>query len=177
MKLYSTRKLIILSLLTTSGILLFAVEGFLPQPLPGGKIGLSHIATLIALYLYDLEEALWVVLLRILIVSLLLGGFFTPVFYFALTGGVLATLVMGIVKNNHFGISIVGNSVLGAFTHNSSQLILAYALFVRKAEIFWLFPYLTLVSIISGTLIGVLSKFLIDSIQKINNKNLAEIKV
>ena len=176
MKHHSTKKLIVLSLLTASGLLLFGIESFLPQPLPGGKIGLSHIATLLALYLYDVEAAFWVVLLRIFIVALLFGGFFNPIFYFALTGGVLATAVMGVVKANRWGISIVGNSILGAFTHNTSQLILAYFLFVRKGELFWLFPYLTLVSIVSGTLIGVFSKLLINYIQKSDDRSLSEIK-
>ncbi len=176
MKQYSIKNLIVLSLLTATGLLLFGLESFLPQPLPGGKIGLSHIATLLALYLFDVEAAFWVVLLRIFIVALLFGGFFNPVFYFALTGGVLATAVMGVVKTNRWGISIVGNSIMGAFTHNTSQLALAYFLFVRKSEIFWLFPYLTLISIVSGTLIGVLSKLLINYIQKIDDTSLAETK-
>jgi len=173
----SIKKLIILSLLTASGLLLFGIESFLPQPLPGGKIGLSHIATLLALYLFDVKAAFWVVLLRIFITALLFGGFFNPIFYFALTGGVLATAVMGVVKTNRWEISIVGNSILGAFAHNTSQLILAYFLFVRKSELFWLFPYLTLVSIASGTLIGVLSKLLINYITKIEEKNPVEINV
>ncbi|NOY77401.1 MAG: Gx transporter family protein [Calditrichaeota bacterium] len=173
----SLKKWIILSLLTASGLLLFGIESFLPQPLPGGKIGLSHIATLLALYLFDVEAAFWVVLLRIFITALLFGGFFNPVFYFALTGGVLATAVMGVVKTYGRGISIVGNSILGAFTHNTSQLILAYFLFVRSGELFWLFPYLTLVSIVSGTLIGVLSKLLLDYIIKIEEKNLTEANI
>ena len=155
-----------LSLLAAAGILLFGVESFLPQPLPGGKIGLSHVATLLALYGLGLPEAFIVVLLRVVMVALFTGGFFNPVFWFALGGGVAATTAMGAVKHYLHGVSIVGNSMVGAFVHNTTQLLLAYLVLVRQEELFVLFPYLTLVSVVSGFFVGVLSKFLLNYVKK-----------
>ncbi len=162
----SVRKMTLLALLTATGILLFGAESFLPQPLPGGKIGLSHVATLLALYGLGLPEAFTVVLLRVILVALFGGGFLNPVFWFALGGGVVATGTMGAVKRWARGVSIVGNSMVGAFAHNITQLLLAYFLLVRRAGLFALFPYLTLVSVISGFLVGILSKFLLDYVEK-----------
>ncbi len=162
----TVRKMTLLSLLAAAGILLFGAESFLPQPLPGGKIGLSHVATLLALYGLGLPEAFAVVLLRIVLVALFLGGFFNPVFWFALSGGVAATAVMGGVKQWGTGISLVGNSMLGAFAHNSTQLLLAYFILVRKAGLFTLFPYLTLVSVVSGFFVGVVSDYLLKVLVK-----------
>ncbi len=162
----SVRKMTLLALLAAAGILLFGAESFLPQPLPGGKIGLSHVATLLALYGLGLPEAFTVVLLRVILVALFVGGFLNPVFWFALSGGVVATAAMGAVKQWAHGVSIVGNSLVGAFAHNTTQLLLAYFILVRRPGLFALFPYLTLVSVVSGFFVGVLSEFLLNYVQK-----------
>lgn len=156
----------LLGLLAAAGILLFGAESFLPQPLPGGKIGLSHVATLLALYGLGLSEAFAVVLLRVVLVALFTGGFLNPVFWFALGGGVAATAAMGAVKRWARGVSVVGNSMVGAFTHNTTQLFLAYFVLVRREELLVLFPYLTLVSVVSGFFVGVLSKILLNYVKK-----------
>ncbi|HDI52290.1 heptaprenyl diphosphate synthase [candidate division KSB1 bacterium] len=154
-------RLVILALLTAGGVGLFVFESLLPQPLPGGKIGLSQVATIFALYLFGLPSAFAVILMRIFITSLLMGTMLNPIFIFALAGGIVSTLTMGLVRRYVGAITILGNSVLGALTHNATQLVVAYVVYIHQSEIFWLLPYLILISLVAGLGIGLVTRLLL----------------
>jgi len=154
------QKILILTLMIAIGLMLFMFEIFLPQPIPGGKIGLSQLVTLLVLVWFGWLEALVVVLLRVVIGSLILGTLFNPIFLLGFAGAIVSLLVMTFVYQNLKKFSIIGVSIFGALFHNLTQLCLAYWLFVPKSEIFWLIPYFILVSLFSGLLIGFTTWFL-----------------
>jgi len=60
-----TRRLIYLSLLVSFGIVLHIVEAFIPLPIyiPGAKLGLANIITLLVLVLYGFKDGLIVSIL------------------------------------------------------------------------------------------------------------------
>jgi len=151
-----------ISLLVGLGLILFLFESLIPRPLPWVKPGLAHIATLLALFLIGNWAAFWVVLLRVIIGSLLLGSLFNPAFALALGGGIAATIVM-IVSKRYFSqtFSIYGISILGAFIHNTVQLALANALFVHRVEIFFLVPIMALTSIITGFIVAFVANLIL----------------
>ena len=66
---FSLRKLTVLSLMTALSLMIFFVESLLPSPvpIPGIKLGLSNIVTLILLNRYGARDALPVLLCRILL--------------------------------------------------------------------------------------------------------------
>ncbi len=127
-----TRRLVILSMLAACGLILFVFESFLPL-LPWSRPGLGNVATILALLFFGFSDAVKVTLLRVVLGSLILGRLFTPVFVFALTGGLASVLVMSFVHRytkKVFGP--IGISVLGAASHNMVQIVVAYLLFVKR---------------------------------------------
>lgn len=149
----STKRLTRLSMLLAISIVLAIVEAFLPAiPIPGVKLGLANVITLIILVVYDKKDAFIVLLLRVLLVSLLRGTFLNISFYMSLSGGIVAYTFMLItmyVKK----FSLVGVSISGAFGHSIGQIFMAIILLSTPALVYY-FPYILLLSITTGVLTG-----------------------
>lgn len=160
-----TREMVLLALLVALAIVLRGLETLIPNPLPWIRIGLANIMTLLAILLFGLKSGLLLTILRVFIASLLFGTFLSPTFLLSVSAGICSTLAMG-GMHVLFGktFSPVGISVLGGFTHNLVQLCVAYVVIVKHAEIFYLFPILSLVGIISGLFNGVVVIFVYNHI-------------
>ena len=104
-----------IALLTALSLILFILEGFLPLPLPvpGAKLGLAAIVTLIALYLLPARDAALMLTLRIILASVF-GGGLAPMIY-SLAGGAASFAAMVLLKR-YTQLSIVGISAAGGFT-------------------------------------------------------------
>lgn len=148
------KKVMVLTVMVTIGLILFSFEVYLPGPIPGGRIGLSQLVTLLALVWFGWREALLVVTLRVITGNLILGTMFNPVFLLGLSGAFVSLAAMALVYCNTKKLSIIGISVIGALTHNITQLFMAHLLFIKSKEIFWLVPYFIWASLFSGLLIG-----------------------
>ena len=146
-----------IALLTTLSLILFLLEGMMPLPLPvpGAKLGLAAIATLIALeVLPHTRDALTVLLLRILLASFL-GGGPAPMLY-SLAGGLGSFSAMVFLKK-HTSLSIISISAAGGFMHNIAQLTVA-AIVMQTAALFFYAPVLGLIGTAAGVGIGLLSQ-------------------
>jgi heptaprenyl diphosphate synthase len=153
----SNRKLARLALLVSVGLILYIFEAYIPQPLPWVRIGLANMVSLLALVLWGFWEALAVLLMRVLLGSIFTGTILSPVFPFALVGGLASVMTMGVARRFLCPpLSVVGISVLGALAHNVSQLLLAYGLYIRRSELFFLLPPLLLSTLLTGCLIGLI---------------------
>jgi len=150
----STRRLTHLSLLVSIGLALSVIESTLPPlfPIPGAKLGLANIATVIALYLYGPAMALEVTLYRSILGGVLRGSLVG--LFLSFSGGLLSTILM-ILLFTLFSryLSQVGISVAGAVTHNATQLACAYLL-VRHTALFLYLPYMILIAIPTGLVVG-----------------------
>ena len=93
-----------IALLTALSLILFVLEGFLPLPLPvpGAKLGLAAIVTLIALHLLPTRDAALMLTLRIFLASAL-GGGLAPMLY-SLAGGAASFAAMVLLKKKHAAI-------------------------------------------------------------------------
>ena len=161
--LLTNSKLVRLSLLVGVGLILFLFESLIPRPLPWLKPGLAHIATLLAIYMMGLSEAIIVVIIRVFAGSLLLGSLFNPAFILSFGGGIAATSVMGLTHRYFSGIfSIFGISILGAVVHNLTQLLLVQILIVHRMEIFYLAPVMILSSLFTGFIVALVSYLLME---------------
>ena len=71
----SVQKMTTLAFFTTLSLAIFAIESAIPPlvPIPGIKLGLANIITLILLAHFTFRDALWVLLARILLSTLLFG--------------------------------------------------------------------------------------------------------
>lgn len=165
MKLYlnSNQRLVWLSMLLSMGVILYIVEAVYlgAPPLPGVKLGLTNLVTLIILFFFGWRESLFNVVMRTLLGSLITGTFLTPAFFFSLTGGLVSCFVMVAVFYTLYGkLSLVGVSLGGAASHNFAQLILASFL-VRQLAVFMQFPLLLLFATFSGMLNGIIANLLV----------------
>jgi heptaprenyl diphosphate synthase component I len=151
-----------IALLTALSLILFVLEGFLPLPLPvpGAKLGLAAIVTLIALHLLPTRDAGLMLTLRILLASTL-GGGVAPMLY-SLAGGAASFTAMVLVKQ-HTQLSIVGISAAGGFLHNMAQLLVAAAV-MQTTALFSYAPVLGFIGILTGIGIGIAAQVTLQKI-------------
>lgn len=151
-----TKKLVILSLLLALGVVLYVAEAlYLPSlPIPGAKLGLANVVTLLVLFLYGWREAIANAVLRTIVGSVAAGTLLTPAFFFSFVGALVSALVMIAVFTFFFGkLSLVGISLAGAVSHNLAQTVLASFLLSHWA-IFLQTPLLILIAILAGSFNG-----------------------
>lgn len=94
-------------------------------PLPGIKLGLANIVTLITLYLLDPGCAFCILIPRC-VLGAVFGGGITGL-AFSLTGGILALVTMALARRWE-RLSVYGVSILGAAAHNVGQILAAMVL-------------------------------------------------
>ena len=152
------RKYVTLSMMLAIAIVLNIVETQLTFfiPVPGAKLGLANIVTIIVLYAFGFPEAFIVAFLRVLIASLLMPGrFLSPSFFMALTGGLLSVLVMGLFKRiNFFGVT--GTSLFGSLAHVVGQVVVGYFLIGEGLLVY--LPLMLVLGIITGFVIGLIAR-------------------
>ncbi|RMF57106.1 MAG: Gx transporter family protein, partial [Calditrichaeota bacterium] len=149
------------AILVAAALILFLFESAIPRPLPWLKPGLSNLITVVALYLYGVRVAVAVSLLRVITGSLILGTLLNPIFLFGFGGAALSVLVMALAYTffRHW-FSVLGVSILGAFTHNLVQLLLAAVLVVNREQVLYLLPLMLLSSLFSGFLVGIFAHYI-----------------
>ncbi|MBE5766161.1 MAG: Gx transporter family protein [Clostridiales bacterium] len=131
------------------------IERFIPLqlvvPLPGVKLGLANIVTMIALYMLNTKFAYTILIPRCILGSVFGGGI--TGLAFSMLGGVMALGVMAAAKRVRW-FSVYGVSILGAAAHNIGQ-ILAAMLLMRSVYIGAYLPYLLIISVFTGLMTGI----------------------
>jgi len=155
------KMIVILGLLISIGLVLHVVESLLPLSffVPGAKIGLANIASLLGLIIFGFKAGLLILFSRIVAGSLLGGTFLSFNFFMSLSGGTASFILMSIIYlvfNNYF--SLIGVSVMGAVFHNIGQILTASFIISNLGLVYYL-PYLTLLAIPSGIGIGLIVQF------------------
>jgi heptaprenyl diphosphate synthase len=143
-------------------IAIHILEASFPSPLPGIKPGLANVVTLVVFMRHGFAIAAWVSGMRVLVGSLLIGTFMSPTFALSASGAVAALIVMGIagrLGGRHIGP--VGLCVLSAVAHMSTQIIVAYLLFIPNQALFKLAPVLLTAAFIFGTVSGVIASIVL----------------
>lgn len=151
-----------LSILVATAAVLQLSESMLPYPIPGLRLGLANIISLIVLFQFGYRAALAVTLLRTVVSSFIIGSFLSPGFVLSFTAGFASISVAAIFFRAslylpHLQLSPLGVGIIGAFVHNMVQLVLAYLMFFNHPGIFVLVPWLTLGSVVLGGLSGSLA--------------------
>lgn len=146
------------------------LESLLPISLgvPGVKLGLANLVTVVGLYTIGVKGTAAVSLVRILLAGFTFGNGFSMAY--SLAGGIVSLLVMALCKRKKW-FSQVGVSVLGGVAHNLGQLAVA-ALVVENAGVFAYFPVLLLTGCAAGACIGVLGGLLTERVGRfLSGKN------
>jgi heptaprenyl diphosphate synthase len=125
-------------------------------PVPGAKIGLANIVTVIILFVYKPTDSIYFVIIRVIFVSILTGKLFNPIFYMSLSGGIFASISMVILfKLDFFGL--LGISVLGSIMHTIGQIMMGIFVVGSIAVISYL-PVMLLISVPAGIVTGIVAK-------------------
>ncbi len=129
--------------------------------IPGIKLGLANIVTIIALVKLGLKPALIISIGRVLLSGILFGN--PATIMYSMAGALLSITVMFIVRKLKL-LAITGTSVCGAVAHNLGQLIVA-AVVIENTKIFYYMAVLSISGIIAGILIGILAGIIIKNIR------------
>ncbi|MBT9171781.1 MAG: hypothetical protein DDT21_00154 [Syntrophomonadaceae bacterium] len=153
-----TRKMAHVALLVALAMAFHALEAALPLPgiVPGARLGLVNIVTLLALLLYGFRTAMFVTVVRSLLGSFFLGNFLGFGFYLSLAGAVFSTLAMTLAlwgwRRGLF--SLVAVSITGAVVHNTAQ-VAAASLLIGNLNLLRLYlPLLLVLAVPAGFITG-----------------------
>lgn len=128
--------------------------------IPGIKLGLANLAVIYLIYKNDYFGAILVNLARIILSCLLFSGFNT--FIYSIFGAALSLIIMCLFKRIK-AFSIITVSCMGAVFHNIGQ-ILASLIFM-PITVFYYLPVLVLTGLITGFIMGNISKILLKRIK------------
>lgn len=154
------------SFLIACGSALQLAESFipLPVPIPGLRVGLGNIATLLGLILFGFPAGFEVAVFRPIITSLMNGTFLSPVFFLSICGSVTSFIVMAgiyyLTRRTRL-LSVIAISITGAVVHNVSQIVLAYYWLIHHNIVLVFAPFMIILAVIGGYLVGWSTKYII----------------
>lgn len=161
------KKNIQLSLLLSLSVVFSIIESMIPifnGIVPGLKLGLANIIVLFVLYIFSFKDAVYISILRVFLVSILRTGVFSVTFFFSLGGAVLSVVFMFLFKKIT-KLSIIGISIIGAIFHSIGQVIMAVFI-LETSKIIYYLPFILILAIPSGIIIGIISKELVNYFEK-----------
>ena len=163
-----TKRLVLGAVLVAAALALSYTERLIPLqllvPLPGVKLGLANIVTMLALYFLDTKQGFTILVLRCVLGSVFGGGI--SGLAMSLTGGVLAYGVMALAKQLPL-FSVYGVSILGAAAHNVGQ-VLAASILMGSVYTFYYLPFLLLTGLVTGMVTGTISSFTFRALRAAN---------
>ena len=144
------------------------IESLIPISLgiPGVKLGLANLVTVVGLYTVGTTGTVVVSLLRIVLTGFTFGNLFAMLY--SLAGWGLSIVIMILCKKKKwFGTS--GISILGGIGHNIGQITVA-AFVVKQAGVFFYLPMLLIAGTAAGLVIGILGAMIISRIKNVIKK-------
>lgn len=162
-------RLVFDALLTAIALTIFVIELHIPLSvgIPGVKLGLANIVTVVAVFILTPADAAGILLARIL-----LGGIFSGqimALWYSLAGGLLCFCSMLVTRRLLDKSRIWLASVIGAVFHNIGQLLVAAAV-TRTLAVFWYFPILMVSGILAGLFTGVAGQFTAARVERVIRK-------
>ena len=160
---FSAKRLAMLAVLCAMGLIMFMVESlFPPLFLPGAKMGLSNIFSMLAVFLLGPVDALTLVVVRTLLGSMFTGNMSTLMY--SMTAGVVSVLVSSLlVETAYPKVSIVAVSVVSAVMHNVTQNVV-FCLVSNTPEMFSYMPWLALLGVVAGIIVGFAVWFILKTV-------------
>ena len=161
------QKLTLAALLTAAGLVVFVIEAQLPPltAIPGIKPGLSNVFTMLTLFWVGPGWALGTMFVRVSLGSLLTGQ--TMAFFYSLSGGFAAFLVMWALRKPLGEQKLWVLSAFGAMGHNLGQMAAA-VITLGNTMVLGYLPFLLAVSLVTGTLTGFVAGLLFRAMRNIH---------
>ena len=148
-----SKRLATLGILTAMGLIAFLIEGlFPPLILPGAKMGISNIFSLLTLIVLGPWDAVAMVILRTFLGSVF-GGNVSALIY-SMSAGLVSISVSALLMRFVFPkISLISVSVVAAVLHNVTQNVVFCWVSQTPQMIFYM-PYLALLGVVAGLIVG-----------------------
>ena len=160
------RKVAIFGVFTALALIFSYVELLIPINfgIPGAKLGLANLMTVLVLYKMGIKEALALSVTRIILSGFMFGNLFGILY--SLSGGLLSFLVMVLLKKSD-RLSFAGVSIGGGTAHNIGQLLVAMFV-VQTYQVGYYLQVLLVAGEVTGLLIGLVAKEGLKRIQGIS---------
>ena len=145
------------AVLSAAALAVYVVESlFPPLILPGVKMGLSNVFVLLALVCLGVGYAFAALAVKIAVGNLIVGNFSTLMY--SLPAGVISLAVMSLLFfNGKSRFGLIALSVAGAAV---------YALVTDTPAVLSLLPYLALIGVLSGAIVGAATYFALKIVPK-----------
>lgn len=152
------KKIAYVGVFTSVALICSYVEFLLPINfgIPGVKLGLANVITLLGIYLLGWKEALLIQILRVVLSGFLFSSM--SALMYSMSGALFSFLIM-MLMYKFTKLSIVGVSITGGIFHNIGQLLVA-AIIVNQLNIMFYAPVLVLSGAFTGFIIGVISNLI-----------------
>ncbi len=151
-------------ILIALGLLFSYIERMIPIPIPipGVKLGLANLITVIGLYTIGIKGTIVVSLVRIIVVGFTFSNLFSMIYG---TGGWLLSITAMILCLHCMGISCIGVSVIGGIFHNVGQIVIAIWV-TQTPEVITYLPFLLISGVVAGSVIGMLGGNIVVRLKK-----------
>lgn len=161
------KKMTLFANLLAIAIILNVLESFITIiPVPGAKIGLANIVTLMILVMYGPKESIYFVILRVFLVAILTGKLLNVIFYMSMAGGLFASIGMAAIFKSQI-FSMIGVSVIGSVAHTIGQILMAMIILSTVTVVSYV-PSMLLFSVPAGIVTGMISIRFIRAIKSVN---------
>lgn len=155
------KKIALLGVLTALSLITYMIESlFPPLIIPGAKLGLSNVFSLLAIVWLSPFDALLLLLARTTLSAFILGN--VSSLLYSLPAGLLSVLYMSAIYT-FFGkkVSLLAISVSSAIVHNLVQNIV-YCLQLGSFALFSYSPYLVIIAVLAGIVVGVSATLIVN---------------
>ena len=148
--------------LAAIAIALSIIEFFLPSPIPGVKPGIANIITLFTIIKFNFSTAVWVSIIRVFVVSIIIGTFLGPTFFLSLSGSLFSLMFLFLFKNiNGKYFSVISLSLIAAFAHTTGQFLIVRFWIIPHDGIFYLLPIFMISALTFGLVNGIITRSLL----------------
>lgn len=150
----STRKLVLCAILSAMGTLTFVLESlFPPLILPGARLGLSNVFILLSTLFLGGRYGFATLIIKMIIGSLFSGN--VSMLMYSLSAGIVSLSVQIVILFYVKKTSVISASIAGAVI-NSTVQNLVFCLVTNTVEYLSFLPYLALISVLSGSIVGLI---------------------
>lgn len=157
----AAKKTALLGMLLALGIVFNLAENMIPvfTVLPGGKLGLANVVTMVAMVCFDPITAVLLGVLRSALCGVFSGA--VSMVLYGGVGTVLSVVAMWTAKQTFRDkIGMPGLSMLGAVFFNLGQIAVA-AFVIHNLQMFRYLPVLSFISTVSGGITGAVTELIL----------------
>ncbi|MFI3165011.1 MAG: Gx transporter family protein [Bacillota bacterium] len=158
----STKKLAVLALLSTLALISFLIESTLPvlfPYMPYAKLGVANIFIMFAILVFGVKEGIIVAITKLLLSAMITGNIYGCLY--SACGLTLSILALAILVKFDF-TTIIGKSIISSVCFNAGQVL--FASVSLSQSLVAIMPLMLFCSLISGGIIGIAIKIIINKL-------------